>query len=157
MAVVLDYFTRINSVASDYPAWLFWVSIVIVLILTEFIKLPIKHFTDKIENEDVRKKVNSVIMLIPIAFGFAISWILTYFGFKFSTVISLVWGVTSIAIYEFISRIMKRIKKGEVITTETIATDIKESFSVAETADSKFKELVGKINNNTTNNNEKKN
>lgn len=96
-------------------------------------------------------------MLIPIAFGFVISWILTYFGFKFSTVISLVWGVTSIAIYEFISRIMKRIKKGEVITTETIATDIKESFSVAETADSKFKELVGKINNNTTNNNEKKN
>lgn len=145
MSEVIEFFTRINIFAADYPSWLFWCALVVVLILSELAKLPIKHFTGKIENENLRKKINAVIMLLPIGFGFLVSWILTYFGFGFSITAALVWGTTSQVIYEFVSRIFKRIKNGEAITANTIKSDLKDSVEVAETAEDKFNALVEQI------------
>lgn len=145
MSEVIEFFTRINVFAADYPSWLFWCAIVVVLILSELAKLPIKHFTGKIENENLRKKINAVIMLLPIGFGFLTSWILTCFGFGFSITAALVWGTTSQVIYEFVSRIFRRIKNGEAITTDAIKSDLKDSVEVAETAEEKFNELVEKV------------
>ena len=145
MSEVIEFFTRINVFAADYPSWLFWCAIVVVLILSELAKLPIKHFTGKIANENLRTKINAVIMLLPIGLGFLTSWILTYFGFGFSITAALVWGTTSQVIYEFVSRIFRRIKNGEAITTGTIKSDLKDSVEVAETAEDKFNELVEKV------------
>lgn len=145
MSEVIEFFTRINIFAADYPSWLFWCAIVVVLILSELAKLPIKHFTGRIENENLRKKINAVIMLLPIGFGFLASWILTYFGFGFSITAALVWGTTSQVIYEFVSRVFRRIKNGEAITTDAIKSDLKDSVEVAETAEDKFNELVEKV------------
>lgn len=147
MDKILDFFTRINIFVSDYPAWLFWVCVVVVLIFSQLAKLPIKHFTNKITNEKLRKKVNVVIMLLPIGFAFLVSWLLTYFGFSFSVSAALVWGTTSQVIYEFVSRILRRIKNGEDITAETIKTDLQESIDTTHTAEDKFNELVNQITN----------
>ena len=145
MSEGIEFLTRIKGFAADYPQWLFWCESVVVLILSELEKLPIKHFTGKIENENLSKKINAVIMLLPIGFGFLVSWILTYFGFCFSITAALVWGTTSQVIDEFVSRIFKRIKKGEMITADTIKSDLKDSVDVAETAEDKFNELVEKV------------
>lgn len=147
MAEMWNFFTRAIERIPEYPLWIFGVVVVIVLGLTQLAKIPIKHFTNKIENENLRKKVNMLIMLLPIAFGFLASWILTYFGFTFSTIAALVWGSSSQVIYEFISRLFRRIKNGEDITTETISEDAKESIEIVETAEDKFNDLVNQIKN----------
>lgn len=147
MAEVWNYFANAIARIPEYPRWVFVVVVVIVLGLTQLAKIPIKHFTNKIENENLRKKVNMLIMLLPIAFGFLASWILTYFGFTFSTVAALVWGSSSQVIYELLSRIFRRIKNGENITAETISDDAKESVEIVETAEDKFNGLVNQIKN----------
>lgn len=146
MSEVLDFFTQIKNFASDYPNWILYGGIMVVLIFTQIAKLPVKYFTGKIQNEKLRKKINVVIMLLPIAFGFLLSWILTFFGFSFSVSIAVVWGTISQTIYEFISRIIRRIKNGEDITTETVKSDLTESVKEAQTAEDKFNELVKEIN-----------
>lgn len=153
MSVVLDYLTQIKIIAADYPTWLFFVGIVVVLILSQLAKLPIKYLTRKIKpykddekNDKLRKKINAVIMLLPIGFGFLASWVLTFFGFSFSASIALVWGTSAITIYGFISRIFMRIKNGENITSDTIKSDINEAKKDSETAEERFYALTGKKN-----------
>lgn len=149
MADVWNFFVKANALIPEYPRWVFWVVVVIVLVLSELAKIPIKYFTNKIANETLRKKVNTTIMLLPILFGFLASWFLTVFGFSFSTTAALVWGTISQVIYEFISRIVKRVKNGDDITNETIKEDLQDSVDSVEkkteTAEEKFNELVEKI------------
>ena len=145
MAEVWNFFANANTLIPKYPRWVFWVVVVIVLVLTQLAKIPIKHFTSKIENENLRKKVNVTIMLLPIIFGFLASWFFTIWGFSFSTTAALVWGTTSQVIYEFVSRIVRRIKNGEKITNESISKDMQESVEKVETAEEKFNDLVNQI------------
>lgn len=144
MSVMLDYFTQIKIIASNYPTWLFIVGIVIVLILSQLAKLPIKHFTSKIKNENLRKKINVVIMILPIGLGFLVSWTLTLFGFSFSSSIALVWGTSAITVYGALSRILKRTKNGEDITYTSLKSDIDEAKKDSETAEELFYALAGK-------------
>lgn len=151
MAELLDYFTQIKIIAADYPTWLVWVGIVVVLLLSQLAKLPIKYLTkkikpyeDEVKNEKLRKKINAVIMLLPIGFGFLASWALTFFGFSFSTSIALVWGTSAITIYGFISRIFMRIKNGESITEDSVKSDLVEAKKDSETAEERFYALTGK-------------
>ena len=110
--------------------------------LTQVLKLPIKNLTDKIQDETKRERVNTVIMIIPLALSFAVDGLFTALGYSFSVSVGLAWGVASQVLYGFISRIFKRKKRGESISEETIQDDFKESVKEAKTADETFDELI---------------
>lgn len=147
MADVWSFFIEANALVPEYPRWIFGGTIVIILALTQLVKLPIKHFTNKIKNENLRKKINILIMLLPYILGFIASGILIFFDFNFSWEASVFWGGSSQIIYSFLERVFSRIKKGETITDETISSDFKDSVDEVKTAEEEFNELVDKFKN----------
>lgn len=152
MAELYNFFIRTNDLIPEYPRWIFWLATFFIIIITQVIKIPIKKYTSKISNEVLRNKINASIMILPFAIASLGSWILTFFGFSFSIGAVFVWGTVSQIIYEFISRIFAKVKKGENITNETISSTLDESIEETESAVDKFNKLVG----NTNTSNEKK-
>lgn len=138
MNTLVQFFVDTDAL-SPYPRWIFWVVLALIVVLTQVAKLPIKKLTDKITNETLRKKVNLVIMLIPFVLGFGASGILYACDYGFSATAAVLWGTTSQVIYEFVSKVVKRLKNNEDITNSTIKKDLTEAKNEAE---DKFKQLV---------------
>lgn len=136
------FFTHIE-VGTPYPRWICWVCIALITLITEFVKLPYKHFTKKVPNENLRKKLNIAIMLIPICGGLCASvclmW-LTHYGFSLETAIS--WGLYSQVIYVFISNIYKRIKNGGDVTMATLEEDFQNAKKEVDENKDELKQLV---------------
>lgn len=162
MSEIIEFFT---TDFLGYPLWLNIVMIIVIMALTQVLKLPIKHFTDKITDKTKRDRVNAVIVLIPIVLSLIAQAIFTAcWGYKFTEAV-LVWSGTGQIIYEVASRIFARIKKGENITMDIVKSDIETARKdVAEsvksavdtltedlppTAEQEFEALVKKIKKNT--------
>lgn len=143
MSALVEFFVETDSL-SPYPRWVFWVVLLLVVGLTQLIKLPIKHFTNKITNDKLREKVNLVIMIIPFALGFSASGICYACGLGFSATAGTLWGTTSQVIYEFVVKLVQRIKNGFDINSDTIAQDLQDAQDTADEAEEKFNELVEK-------------
>lgn len=142
MGDIVEFFSRPIAQFPEYPWWLYVVTLIGITALTQVLKLPIKNLTDKIQDETKRERVNTVIMIIPLALSFAVDGLFTALGYSFSVSVGLAWGVASQVLYGFISRIFKRKKRGESISEETIQDDFKESVKEAKTADETFDELI---------------
>lgn len=82
---------------------------VIVFLVTQVLKLPIKHFTSKIKKERVRKLVNATILLIPFAVGVLGDYLYcTYYTHTaFSVIAGLGYGTAGISLYNIIERTFK--------------------------------------------------
>ncbi len=82
---------------------------VIIFALTQLLKLPIKHFTKKIENLRVRKMVNATILLIPFLVGVALDFVYStyYLHGAFSLINGLGYGTAGISLYGVIERFFK--------------------------------------------------
>ena len=145
MDVVLKYLTEAMSEFTDYPRWLFWVTMIGVVVLTQLVKLPIKKLTSKIADEKIRRLVNISIMFVPIAFGFVFGGLYTLVPYKFSVDICLRWGTISQVIYAFLERLIVRFKSGAKIDNETVAEDFIGAQKDVENADDKFNQLVDRI------------
>ena len=93
-----------------HNAYFIWCVMSFVIFgLTQLIKLPIKYFTNKIQVERVRRIVNTVILLIPFAFGilFEFLWATFYLHEAFSVLTGLGYGTTAISLYGIIERFFK--------------------------------------------------
>lgn len=145
METVLDFFRAVNALVPEYPRWLFWIVMGAVVLLTQVAKLPIKAFTKKIKNDALRQKVNLVIVLIPFGLGLLASWLLTFAGYNFLYEAGIVWGTTSMVIYELATKAFKRIEKGEDITDETIKSDFGSANDNAQTAADEFQSIVNQV------------
>lgn len=162
MSKIIEFFT---AEFLGYPLWLSIVMIIVIMALTQVLKLPIKHFTNKITDKTKRDRVNAVIVLIPIILSLIAEAIFTVcWGYKFTEVI-LVWSGTGQIIYEAASRLFARAKNGEKITIDVVKSDIEAARKeVAEsvksavdtltedtppTAEQEFEALVKKIKKNT--------
>ena len=146
-----NFFLEVSSRA-DYPRWLLLALVIGVALVSQLLKLPIKKLTGKIPNDTLRKKVNIVIMLVPCGLGILASWLLTFFGYNFTLSGGLIVGFVSQVVYEFVSRLLKRVKSGEDLTEENIAeifkeavTHSKEIVGTAQEAESKFSNIVNNI------------
>ena len=139
-----DLVCFLTQVAIDpqYPKWLYWCTAILICGLTQLIKLPIKHFTDKITVETTRKKVNTVIMFIPIILGILASYLLTFAHYSFSEEAGIRLGTASIVIYGIISRVLARINSGNEISIETIKEDATEAIIDAQETEQEFRENV---------------
>ena len=82
---------------------------VIVFLVTQVLKMPIKHFTSKIKNERARKLVNATILLIPFALGVLFDYLYsTYISHTaFSVIAGLGYGTAGISFYNIIERTFK--------------------------------------------------
>lgn len=147
MGEILNFFISVNSQMPNYPRYIFWGAIIVVLILTQVLKLPIKLFTSKIKDENLRKKVNAVIMIIPCLVGIGLSALLTIWSFEFSVQAGLFWGLTSQTLYEFATRLWQRVKTDDNITKEEIEQDFKQSVESVKKAEKQFDNIIKQIKN----------
>lgn len=145
METVLDFFRALNALVPAYPRYVFWGALVGVILLTQIVKLPIKTLTSKIANNDLRQKVNTIIMFVPIGIGLAMSWGLTFAGYEFVFEAGLVWGTFSQVIYEFVTKVFKRIKNGEDVTSETLADDLSNARNDAQGVADEFQSIVKQV------------
>ena len=142
MEAVLDFFRTVNTLVPAYPRWIFWGVLVGVILLTQIVKLPIKALTNKIPNDALRQKVNTVIIFIPVGLGLMASWLLTFAGYEFIYEAGIVWGLFSQVIYEFVTKVFKRIKNGEDIDNATLKGDLDEANKNAQSVTDEFQSLV---------------
>lgn len=83
-----------------------WIMAVIVFAITFLLKLPIKVLSKKAKNEQCRKAINSVILIIPFAVGMLVEWLYDTFIIKgvFDYVTGFLVGGQSIALYGVVER-----------------------------------------------------
>lgn len=83
---------------------------VIIFIITQIIKQPYKFLTKKtIKNERARKIANTVILLLPFAFGILLEFLYTtyYLHSTFTIIAGLTYGTTSLSLYNIVERFFK--------------------------------------------------
>lgn len=148
METVLDFFRAVNALVPEYPRWIFWMVMAGVLLLTQVCKIPVKAITKKyIPNDTLRQKANLVIVLIPFGLGLLASWLLTFAGYAFLYEAGIIWGTTSMVIYELATKVFKRIKNGEDITSETLKGDLDTAKNGSQSAADEFQSIVNQVTN----------
>lgn len=82
---------------------------IIIFLVTQFLKLPIKHFTSKIKDERKRKIINSTILLIPFVLGILLDFFYSTYCIHqaFSVIEGLGYGTAGISLYGVIERFFK--------------------------------------------------
>lgn len=151
MSEILDFFKEIFSSISNlgYPLWITMALVVSVMIGTELLKWPYKALvTNKIKNDVVRHKANLVIWLIPEILGILGAWAIfkiSHGQFEFHHMAGVVCGFSATAMYEFVSKLFKRITDGEAITEETIKEDVVDTEKKVEEAKAEFDKLVAAL------------
>ena len=92
---------------NDYFVWC--AMAVIIFGLTQLLKLPIKHFTNKLANERLRRIVNATILLIPFALGVLVDFLYStyYLHTAFTVITGLGYGTAGISLYGAIERFFK--------------------------------------------------
>ena len=96
-----------NLLHNTYFVWC--AMAVLIFLVTQVIKLPIKHFTKKIKNERKRKIVNSIFLLIPFALGILAEFLYNtyYLHIAFTVIAGLGYGTAAISLYGIIERFFK--------------------------------------------------
>ncbi len=81
----------------------------IVFLATQVVKLPIKHFTSKIADEQKRRMTNATILLLPFIFGIALDILYSTFVLHkaFSLIYGLSYGTGAITLYGTVERFFK--------------------------------------------------
>lgn len=126
---------------------------VIVFLLTNVIKIPIKHFTKRIKDEQKRRAVNSVILIFPFLLGLALDFAYStfYLHTSFSILTGLGYGTAGISLYGVIERFFKVKIPNEWEDTEEGKKVVQEVENIKEelqdnqeSAIEKFKRNMGK-------------
>ena len=88
--------------------YMIWIMAAIIFLLTQAIKLPIKHFTIRIKVERTRKAVNSVILLLPFALGCLFEYLYDIYVLKavYDVAAGVILGGQSIALYGIFERFL---------------------------------------------------
>lgn len=79
---------------------------IIICLVTQLLKMPIKVFTNKIKDEKIEKRVTALFMLLPLMLGVLFNFLynIYYLHIPFSVVQGLSWGTTSIMFYQGVKR-----------------------------------------------------
>lgn len=82
---------------------------VVVFLITQVLKLPIKAATSHIKNERTRKMVNATILLIPFALGCLFDFLYSTYYLKtaFNLFNGLGYCTAGISLYEVVERFFK--------------------------------------------------
>lgn len=105
---------------------------IIVLCLSQILKLPIKCLTSKIKNNEIRQMVNTTILLIPLALGVGIDWAFCtyYLGIAFSITEGVKVGATAVTLYAALEKVVKGVVSSGTKATLELAEDITDDGKV---------------------------
>lgn len=102
---------------------------VIVSLLVEGIKIPIKLLTKKIQNEQLRKLANKSIIMITFGLGFLIDYLGSVILPKyvaFDSLVAVIIGLLSVVLYSFFEGIIPMKAAEKAITgTKTVTEYVK--------------------------------
>jgi hypothetical protein len=90
--------------------WFVWCAMaVIIFLVTQIVKLPIKFGTKHIKNERARRIANSVILLIPFALGVVCDFLYSTYILHTATsvIVGLGYGTAGISLYGAVERFFK--------------------------------------------------
>lgn len=99
----------------------------IVLLLSQLLKLPIKALTKKtIKDKTIRDRVNIAIMLIPLALGILCDWLFcTYYAHTlFSVDEGVKVGFSAITLYGILERAFKGKKSKKTTELEELGQNV---------------------------------
>ena len=129
--------------SNEYFVWC--AMAVIIFALTQVLKLPIKYFTNKIDNQRVRRMVNATILLIPFAVGIVLDFVYStyYLHGAFSIINGLGYGTAGISLYGAIERFFKVKTESPYDTQEGKAvTELVENVSKDGNVDKNDKDAI---------------
>lgn len=121
---------------------------VLVLCLSQLLKLPIKALTKKfIKNDRARGLVNLTIMLLPLGLGVLCDFLYCslYIKVAFNIVEGLKVGGTAITLYGALEKIFKGSKSSGTLATEELVNEITKDGKVDENDTSAVKEFWNKV------------
>jgi nitrate reductase gamma subunit len=75
---------------------------IIICLITQLLKMPIKLFTNKIKNSKTEDRVTALLMLLPLVLGVLFNFLYNVYYLKiaFSVIEGLSWGTASIMFYK---------------------------------------------------------
>lgn len=127
---------------------------VIVFAITQLLKMPIKHYTNKIADKSLRKKVNATILLIPFVVGCLLELLYStlYLHTSFSFLSGLGYGTAGISLYGVIERFLgvkienvyETTEEGQAVTE--LVNNVVADGKVDEQDKDVIKEFLDKVN-----------
>lgn len=120
------------KVILSYKGVVFVGALMFTFVVTQILKLPIKKFTKKIENDATRRLVNLVILLIPFLLGCLYEYLYSYYYLHeaFSILRGLSFGASGISAYNLAEPVFKKIFG--VKTTTNVYKDTESGKAVVE-------------------------
>lgn len=81
---------------------------IIICLITQLLKLPIKLFTNKIKNPKTEDRVTALLMTLPLALGVLFNFLYNVYYLKiaFSVIEGLSWGTASIMFYQGFKKVI---------------------------------------------------
>lgn len=122
---------------------------IIVLILSQLLKLPIKALTEKtIKNKTVRDRVNVTIMLIPLALGILVDYLFCtlYLKLAFSIIEGIKIGGTAVTLYGALEKLLKGEQSKETTETIKLVKDITKDGKIDKNDSDTVQEFVDNLN-----------
>ena len=82
---------------------------IVIFAITQLLKMPIKHFTNKIKNDRVRRIVNITILLIPFALGVGFEFLYSMYVYfdAFELGVGVAYGSSAVFAYSIVERFLK--------------------------------------------------
>lgn len=135
---------------NDYFVWC--AMALIIFLVTQVLKLPIKVATKHIKNERARRIVNATILLIPFALGVLFDFLYStyYLHTAFSVIVGLGYGTSGISLYAIVERAFKVKVPNPYDSSEgksvlELVNNITKDGKVDNTDNSAVKEFLNKV------------
>lgn len=122
---------------------------IIVLCLSQLLKLPIKALTKKfIKSESTRTRVNTTLMLIPLCLGIILDWLFCtlYLNVPFDAVNGVKIGATAVTLYGLLEKLIKGAQSKETTATLELTEEIIKDGKVDENDNSMVSDYLNKLN-----------
>lgn len=102
---------------------------IIICLITQLLKMPIKFFTNKIKNQKTEDRVTALLMTLPLALGvlFNFFYNVYYLKIAFSVIEGLSWGTASIMFYQGFKKLITG--KNPTATETQQVNDVKQLAS----------------------------
>lgn len=135
---------------NDYFVWC--AMALIIFLVTQVLKLPIKVATKHIKNDRTRRIVNATILLIPFALGVLFDFLYStyYLHTAFSVIVGLGYGTSGISLYAIVERAFKvkvpnPYESSEGKSVLELVNNITKDGKVDNTDNSAVKEFLNKV------------
>lgn len=143
-----QFFVELPS--NDY--YLLIIMPVLICLATQALKMPIKHFTNKIKSEKIENRITALFMLLPLALGLLANFLYNtlYLQIPFSVTTGLSWGTASMMFYKGFMKIVvgkepTALEEKQLEDVKNLANAIGSDGKIDKTDTSAVKDFLNKV------------